>query len=83
MAMTSAYVPYAVGGLRDQFLLALDNGDVALSHRLAQQLLGCHNALPGMACDQLGLPRHSTYSCAARVVLDTSRPFGATVRVVD
>ena len=81
--MTGANVSYAVGGLRDRFLTALDDGDAALSHLLAEQLIGCHNALPGLACDQLGLPRHSTYSCAARVVLDTASASTAGVRSAD
>jgi hypothetical protein len=81
--VTSAHVSYAVGGLRDRFLMALDDRDAALSHQLAEQLIGCHNALPGMACDQLGLPRHSTYSCAARAVLDTPSLSGSWVRTAD
>lgn len=75
--MTTARGLYAVGSLRDQFLTALDKHDVLLSHQLAEQLIGCHNLLPGMACDQLGLPRHSTYSCAARVVLEGATPPGS------
>lgn len=65
---------YAIGSLRDQFLTALDNRDAALSHRLAEQLIACDTLFPGMACDQLGLPRHSTYSCAARAVLNGTTP---------
>ena len=61
---------YAPGRLRDEFLKALDDHDAALSHRLARQLIACGNPLPGMACDQLDLPRHSTYACAARLLLD-------------
>jgi len=59
----------AGGSLRDQFLMALDNHDAVLSHELAHHLIECQNVFPGMACDQLGLPRHSTYSSAARAVL--------------
>lgn len=63
---------YSAGRLRDQFLNALDDRDAVLGRQLAQQLVSCDNLLPGMACDQLGLPRNSTYSSAARVVLDAS-----------
>jgi len=64
--MTVSNAPPA---LRDRFLGALDANDRALSTRLALDLTGCQNRLPGMTCDQLGLPIGSTYGCAATRVL--------------
>ena len=64
--MTGAY---ASPKLRDQFLAALDADDRALFTQLALGLTGCMNPLPGMTCDQLGLPIGSTYGSAARHVL--------------
>ena len=60
---------YASPAIRDRFLDALDAEDRMLSAELARDLLGCANPLPGMTCDQLGLPIGSTYGCAARCVL--------------
>jgi hypothetical protein len=60
---------YAPAAARDQFLGALDASDLALSARLARHLTGCMNPLPGTTCGELGLPRGSTYGCAARHVL--------------
>lgn len=60
---------YAPPKLRDQFLAALDADDRALFTQLAIGLTGCMNPLPGMTCDQLGLPIGSTYGSAARHVL--------------
>ena len=60
---------YASPAIRDQFLVALDANDRALSTELALSLTGCINPLPGMTCDQLGLPIGSTYGSAARCVL--------------
>lgn len=60
---------YASPKLRDQFLDALDADDRALFTQLAIDLTGCMNPLPGMTCDQLGLPIGSTYGSAARQVL--------------
>jgi len=66
---------YASPKLRDQFLAALDGDDRALLAQLAGFLTGCTNALPGMTCDELGLPIGSTYGSAARhvLLLDTAR----------
>lgn len=61
--------PYALPAIRDQFLIALDVNDRALSTRLALNLTGCSNPLPRVTCDQLGLPVGSTYGSAARRVL--------------
>lgn len=61
--------PYASPAIRDQFLFALDANDRALSTELALHLTSCINPLPGMTCDQLGLPIGSTYGSAARRVL--------------
>ncbi len=60
---------YASPKLRDQFLAALDAGDRALVAELARSLAGCINPLPGITCDQFGLPVGSTYGSAARCVL--------------
>ena len=62
--------PYASAGIRDEFLAALDADDRMLSTQLAVNLTGCANPLPGITCDQLGLPLGSTYgSAACRVLL--------------
>ena len=61
--------PYASAAMRDQFLAALDTNDHALSTRLAKNLTGCANPLPGMICQQLELPNGSTYGSAAQRVL--------------
>jgi hypothetical protein len=63
-------IVYAAAEQRDQFLNALDAGDLNLCQRLAADLLNCSNLLPGMTCKQLGLPAGSTYGCGARAVLD-------------
>jgi hypothetical protein len=63
------FEPYASPAIRDQFLVALDADDRALSTELARNLINCANPLPGMTRDQLGLPVGSTYGCAARRVL--------------
>jgi hypothetical protein len=60
---------YASAAMRDQFLDALDARDRVLSRRLALNLTGCMNPLPGMTCGELGLPAGSTYGAAARCVL--------------
>jgi len=61
---------YAVPLLRDRFLRSLEPpGDRLLSVELALALLGCVNPLPGMTCEELGLPVPSTYDAAARHVL--------------
>ena len=60
---------YAPAAMRDRFLNALDARDRALSTRLALNLTGCMNPLPGLTCGELGLPAGSTYGAAARCVL--------------
>jgi hypothetical protein len=60
---------YASPQLRDQFLAALDADNQPLCIHLARDLAGCGNPLPGMTCDQLGLPMGSTYGTAAQTVL--------------
>ena len=62
---------YAPAELRDRFLNALDAKDRGLSKRLAANLKTCGNRLPGLACEQLGLPMGSTYGSAARLILET------------
>ena len=67
--------PYASPAIRDEFLAALDADDRTLSTRLAANLTGCSNPLPGTTCDMLGLPIGSTYgSAASRVLLLYSVP---------
>lgn len=60
---------YAPAAVRDQFLRALEGDDRALATQLALNLTGCMNPLPGITCDELGLPARSTYGSAARRVL--------------
>ena len=55
--------------VRDQFLATLDAGDRAASMELATHLVSCAATLPGITCDELDLPRGSTYGAAARRVL--------------
>lgn len=69
--MSAIDTTYAPSALRDQFLDSLDGTDAALCQRLAADLQRCKNALPGMTCEQLGLPHGSTYGSAARLVLAT------------
>jgi len=64
---------YASPAIRDRFLGAIDAQDHALSMELAQNLTTCTNPLPGMTCDQLGLPAGSTYASAAHRVLSLYR----------
>jgi hypothetical protein len=66
---------YAPAAVRDQFLRALDARDRTESARLALNLTGCMNPLPGTTCGELGLPTGSTYGSAARrvLVLDADR----------
>jgi hypothetical protein len=61
--------PYASPMIRDQFLTALDADNRALFTQLALNLVECSNPLPGMTCEQLGLPIGSTYGSAAQHVL--------------
>ena len=68
-APRSMNAPYASAALRDRFLGALDADDCTLSTELALGLTTCTNPLPGMTCQQLGLPIGSTYGCAAQHVL--------------
>jgi hypothetical protein len=69
--MITVDATYAPADLRDRFLNALDAKDRALSSDLASRLTSCRNPLPGMTCEELGLPIGSTYGCAARHVLAT------------
>ena len=66
---------------RDQFLNALDARDIDLCHRLAEDLKNCGNALPGVTCEQLGLPPGSTYGSAARTILTTSWTLGPAPQI--
>jgi len=55
--------------MRDRFLGALAADDRTLSVELARNLTNCANPLPGMTCEELGLPTGSTYASAASRVL--------------
>jgi hypothetical protein len=72
-AMTSSDLMYAPSELRDRFLNAVDAQDDALCDRLALDLKTCMNPLPGLTCQQLGLPIGSTYGLAARHILEASK----------
>lgn len=65
---------YANPAARDAFLAALDSDDRALSVRLARDLVGCSNALPGLTREALGLPAGATYGAAARYILALEQP---------
>jgi hypothetical protein len=67
--MNAPDVEFAPADLRDRFLNALDAQDQALCTRLSTDLIRCINPLPGLACEQLGLPIGSTYGSAARRIL--------------
>ena len=68
--MTAPDVIYAPAAVRDKFLDALDANDASASTRLARNLTGCMNPLPGVTCSALGLPPGSTYGSAARRLLE-------------
>lgn len=68
---------YAAAFVRDRFLNSLELSDRSLSVALAPSLLGCGNPLPGLTCEELGLPNPSTYDCAARRVLTLYAAGGA------
>ncbi|MPZ45636.1 MAG: hypothetical protein GEV05_20045 [Betaproteobacteria bacterium] len=70
--MSTDDLMYAPAELRDRFLNAVDARDDALCDRLAFDLKTCMNPLPGLTCQQLGLPIGSTYGSAARHILGTS-----------
>jgi hypothetical protein len=69
--MIASNLIYAPAELRDRFLNALDAGDGTLCGQLALDLQNCMNPLPGMACQQVGLPVGSTYGSAARQILQS------------
>ena len=60
---------HSPSAVRDRFLDALDANDHLLLERVAVDLVRSRNPLPGMTCEQLGLPPGSTYGAAARHVL--------------
>jgi hypothetical protein len=60
--------------VRDQFLAALDESSTLNAATLALHLTSSRNPLPGMTCQQLGLPFGSSYAAAAKWVLE--RHFG-------
>jgi hypothetical protein len=59
---------YTSPALRDRFIQSIDLGDWTRSGEFARDLLGSINPLPGLTCDQLALPRGSTYGAAAERV---------------
>ena len=61
---------YAPSEIRDRFLNAIDSNEQLLYIGLARELTACNNPLPGMVCEQLNLPRGSTYGAAARHLLE-------------
>ena len=63
--------------IRDRFLAALDDHDDASARGLALHLTTSRNPLPGLTCQQLGLPMGSSYGSAARHVLDRNTEQGA------
>jgi hypothetical protein len=72
-AVPTSDLVYAPSELRDRFLNAVDAQDDALCDRLALDLRTCMNPLPGLTCQQLGLPIGSTYGLAARHILEASK----------
>jgi hypothetical protein len=68
--------PYAPGAVRDRFLASLQAGDWETTVQMATNLTACGNPLPGMTCNELGLPIGSTYGAAAQSVLK-QRPLQA------
>ena len=64
---------FATPAIRDRFLAALDEPDDVSALRFALHLTASRNPLPGLTCQQLGLPRGSSYGSAARYVLDRNR----------
>ena len=60
---------FAAPAVRDAFILAIEAGDTMTTTRLALQITGCGNPLPGLTCQALGLPLGSTYGNAAQRVL--------------
>ena len=68
----------STGLLRDQFLRALDTDNREAAVRLAGFLANSTNPLPSEVCAQLGLPKGSDYSAAARkIVADPALPLPA------
>ena len=70
MPNASSFTPPAI---RDRFLAALDEPDDVTALRFALHLTTSRNPLPGLTCQQLGLPMGSSYGSAARYVLDRNR----------
>jgi hypothetical protein len=70
MQAASSFTP---PGIRDRFLAALDEANDGSAHRFALHLTTSRNPLPGLTCQQLGLPMGSSYGAAARWVLDRHR----------
>lgn len=57
-------------GVRDQFLASLDEPNTLNAATMAKHLTTSRNPLPGMTCQQLGLPVGSSYAAAAKLVLE-------------
>jgi hypothetical protein len=67
MANETSFTPPAV---RDKFLASLDEASTLNAATLALNLTTSRNPLPGMTCQQLGLPLGSSYAAAAKLVLE-------------
>jgi hypothetical protein len=75
MGPDRAALVVSTGLLRDQFLQALDSDNREAAVRLAGFLGNSTNPLPSEVCAQLGLPKGSDYSAAARkIVADPALP---------
>ena len=67
MANETSFTPPHV---RDQFLASLDESSTLNAATQALHLTTSRNPLPGMTCQQLGLPLGSSYAAAAKLVLE-------------
>ena len=67
MANETSFTPPDV---RDRFLASLDESSMLHAATLAMHLTTSRNPLPGMTCQQLGLPVGSSYAAAAKLVLE-------------
>ena len=56
-----------------QFLDALDRNDVDTLQHLAPILRDCADIMPNEACDNLGVPRGSTFARGVRVLAGDQR----------
>jgi hypothetical protein len=61
---------YAAAAVRDAFLRALEQPDLADAVRLAGTLVTCHNPCPGSVCGDWALPIGSSYGRVARHIIE-------------